>query len=61
MALAQRIRANAALLDMLIRAGDPRSGILKRDLKPLVADLLRQASETEELEARAGVVLREVA
>jgi hypothetical protein len=59
MTLAQRIRANAALLDMIVRRpGHPPA---KRFLGSLVADLLRQAAEAELLERQVIQTQKEAA
>jgi hypothetical protein len=49
--LASALRANAALLDLLIRRGDR---IAARDLRALAADLLAHAREADALEAQAA-------
>jgi hypothetical protein len=52
LALSSRLRANAALLQFVVHS--PGGVVSKADLHGLAADLLRQASEAEELEAMAG-------
>lgn len=51
--LSSRLLANASLLQMMLHS--PERRVSKGDLRGLVADLLRQASEAEELEAMAGL------
>jgi hypothetical protein len=52
MTLSARIHANATLLQHILHS--PGGVVSKAALHSLVADLLRQASEAEELEAMAG-------